>query len=81
MRSAENVSVVTLSAFHLNKNYENSGSGSKGKCFSVCPTGKSGAAQKEVFVRLERPDWPFMFQLQFSAPVLLTCHLSYTTFL
>ena len=48
MWSTENVSVVILSAFHLNKNYENSGSGSKGKHFSVCPTGKSGAAQKVV---------------------------------
>lgn len=48
MWSTENVSVVILSAFHLNKNYENSGSGSKGKRFSVCPTGKSGAAQKVI---------------------------------
>lgn len=48
MWSTENVSVVILSAFHLNKNYENSGSGAKGKRFSVCPTGKSGAAQKVV---------------------------------
>ena len=44
MWSTENVSVVILSAFHLNKNYENSGSGSKGKHFSVC----QGAAQKVV---------------------------------
>ena len=54
LRSMENVEYGKcecgnqLSAFHLNKNYENSGSGSKGKRFSVCPTGKSGAAQKVI---------------------------------
>ena len=55
------VTVVTMGAFHLVKNSENSGSGLNGKRFFGSPDWKiprkSGTAQKVVpFSRLERPN-------------------------